>query len=702
MNRYPSIYVACKALFVYVMYLLTDQLKQLYYQAKHDLGSEVLHLLKVLIFGPPGAGKSSLLKVLLGGDPDPVRHSTGVCDRKLVQCTIAVTFAGNTSQSIWKELHLENEVQRLQMKIMEKLANKSMALTDTVHHSSHLQIEDDFFRPSTEPTNQHSTMINQNQFDIKHTSALIACYDSGGQPEFFDVMPALTTIPTGYVMVFDMSKSLLTKNVEFYREGKKCPVGDTAPHYTNAELMKTALANIWSSPSSVSTEKISSRLSRFGQLLVVGTHLDKCGSTSEEQDDKVVEIEKILAKDIINIPQTSTLKIVERKNKSLVHPISNIMKKNRAEAAQEIRTAIENMSECEKTSKDIPINWLLFQLEIRRNEKHYITHSRCIDIAIKCYIKEEDVDTILMFFHELGVLLHYRNTPALRHVVFCNPQWLFDKLTKLIEVKYDPPHDIAKHNKIKIGTFDKEFLNAMYTEDFISNDVFNYEHLCELFVSLNIMAVLPGEINKYFMPALLNPAPDKIDLSIYGKKIYDTLIIKFENGYIPRGVFCCLVVECMRNAIGWSVLHGEAAYKDLIIFQISTDLDLYVFLQDKIDSITLKMFHKSKIPLQMSPDALYKTVHKSLTSVCKQLKINNNFSLGFSCKHSSCNGFGYIQHHPLLQEISVCERCNHRSQLQDDQMIWFSSLTQKVHVWEFYSTILVIKLNSSGKDCMLA
>ena len=658
---------------------LTDHLKQLYYQAKHDLGSEVLQLLKVLIFGPPGAGKSSMLKVLLGNDPDSVRHSTGVCERKLVQCTIAVAFAGNKSQSVWKELLLENEVQRLKSKIEEKVASKQMSLTaaDSDHHGSHLQIEDDFFKLSTKPTDQLPPVISEVQFDIKHTSALIACYDSGGQPEFFDVMPALTTIPTGYVMVFDMSKSLLTKAVEFYRGGKKCPVDNTA-HHTNAELMKTALANIWSSSASLIPENIASRLPRFTQLLVVGTHLDKCGSTNEEQDDKVAEIEKVLAKDVLNVPKTSSLKIVERENKCLIHPISNITKKGRAEISQEIRTAIENMSEYDKTSEDIPINWLLFQLEIRRTEKYYIARSRCVEIATRCYIKEEDVDSILMYFHELGVLLHYRNISAIQHVVFCSPQWLFDKLTKLIEVKYDPPHDIKKHKNIKNGTFDKEFLNGIYSEDFISNDVLNYEHLCELFVSLNIMAVLPGETDKYFMPALLNPVPKYIDASNYGEKIYDTLIVKFENGYVPRGVFCCLVVECMRNAIGWSVLHGETAYKDLIIFQISTDLDLHVFLQDKIDSITFKMYHKSKSPLQMGPDALCNTLHKSLVAVCTQLKINSNFSLGFSCQHPSCNGFSFVQDQSCLQTLSVCEKCNHRSRLQDDQAIWLSSLTQKV------------------------
>ena len=51
-------------------FLVLNTFEKLYYQAKHNLGSEKLQLLKLLIFGPPGAGKSSLLKVLLSDDPD--------------------------------------------------------------------------------------------------------------------------------------------------------------------------------------------------------------------------------------------------------------------------------------------------------------------------------------------------------------------------------------------------------------------------------------------------------------------------------------------------------------------------------------------------------------------------------------------------------------------------------------------------------
>ena len=659
-----------------------DSFKQLYYQAKHDLGSEKLQLLKLLIFGPPGAGKSSLLKVLLGEDPDAIRNSTGVCDRKLVQCRIAVAITGHGSTSVWVKIKFDDEIRRLKEKINQKLAERR-TLSENVshnpnHRSTNLKIEDEYFfsQRIQSGNSQNLAFIEV----VKQTNALIACYDSGGQPEFFDVMPALTTSPTGYVMVFDMSKDIMTKTIEFYRKGKKCLTENTA-HYTNAELMKTALANIQSSASSITSKVGATRVSEFGHLLVVGTHLDKCGDNKEEQDHRVLQIEQTMEDDILRIPMDSTLYITERNHKStkLVHPISNTVKDGRKDVAQEIRTAIENMSEIGRTSEDIPISWLLFQLEIRHNEKYYISHQRCIKIAEDCYIKKEDVNDILKYFHELGILLYYSHIPALQHVVFCDPQWLFDKLTKLIELKYDPPREIKQ--KLFKGIFSKNMLSKVYRPDFAPNDILSYEHLLELFVSLNIMAILPDETDQYFMPALLNPAPGDIDECLercYGNKIYDSLFIKFDKRYFPRGVFCCLVAECMKNhATGWSIQYNKAVYKDLIIFQISNNQ--FIFLRDKIDSIAVEMYHRSDMILSTNADIVCEKLYNSLQTVCKKMQIKDDFKIGFACRcklidGTLCNGFAGVKNRLPFHTELRCEKCNEEQKMEREQVCWLISV----------------------------
>jgi len=682
---------------------LIDRLKQLYYQTKHNFGSQKLQLLKLLIFGPPGAGKSSLLQVLLGGDPDPERNSTGLCDRKLVQCRIAVFSDG--CKSVWSKVNLENEIQKLRFNIEEKLYLKSVSshnihhndYIDPVHNATHLKIEEGILDTIGKPTDDNGSS-SEAMPDFRISDGLIACYDCGGQPEFFDVMPALVTAPTGYLMVFDMSKSMNSKNVEFYKKGRRYQTVN-AVHYTDAELLKTALSNMQCCDKFAYDERLASKLSRVGRLLIVGTHLDKCGDTKEDKHERVWQIEKIMEDDILESFKVLTPEVVQRQDGTLIYPISNVVLKgsddecneklHRSEISQEIRTAIETMSINKNISTEIPISWLLFQLEIRCNEKYYIERSRCVGIAKQCFIKEEDVDTVLMYFHELGVLLHYRNIPSLRHIVFCDPQWLFDKLTKLIEVKYNPPREMKQ--KISEGVFDKVCLCKIYCNDFVSNDVLTYEHLLKLFVSLNIMAILPDETlsnngDQYFMPALLNPVPKDLDVSLqkyYGAKIYDTLIVKLENGYFPRGVFCFLVVQCMKCDNGWHIKR-KTIYKNLIIFQICSDH--YVFLIDQIDAIAIEIHGNGDKPLVTSPDIVYDTIYTTLQKVCRMLKINGNFKVGFLCKSilingTCCNGFTCIKNQLPFNVKCICENCNEEQLLEDDQLVWlisFKFLKEKV------------------------
>lgn len=272
----------------------------MYYQAKHDLGSEKLQLHKLLIFGPPGAGKSSLLNVLLGDEPDTERNSTGVLNRKLVQYKVAITASPKRGlKPPWLIVKIEDEVQRLRSKIKKKLTSATFVPPCNIcdEQKPRLKVEDAIFSksahcPTTNPdkTGSHSTTQEQ----LEQTTALIACYDSGGQPEFFDVMPALTTAPTGYVMVFDMSGNLHTKSVEYYKNNNKF---SSENYYTSAELMKTALANIQSYTKTYDTicgQNIAVKFSNFGQLLVVGTHLDMCGDTEEEKTEQLLKAEKYI------------------------------------------------------------------------------------------------------------------------------------------------------------------------------------------------------------------------------------------------------------------------------------------------------------------------------------------------------------------------------------------------------------------------
>ena len=223
---------------------------QKYLKAKHDLGSEELKLLKILFFGPPGAGKSTLLSVLLDQDIQLYRESTGVLDRKLVQFKVAVQRNVEKALSQWKIVSISEEILRLRCTIEEKLEKHTLEHSNRLFpdSQSRMKIEEELAKindvvPASE--NQHQTPSFQQKYITSNT--LMACYDSGGQPEFFDVMPAFISATTGNIMIFDMSKDLHSPlDPEFYKKGQHWRSSEAKTHYTGAQLLKTALANIQS------------------------------------------------------------------------------------------------------------------------------------------------------------------------------------------------------------------------------------------------------------------------------------------------------------------------------------------------------------------------------------------------------------------------------------------------------------------------
>ena len=653
---------------------------QKYLKAKSDLGTENLKLLKVLFFGPPGAGKSTLLSVLLNQDIRVLRESTGMLDQKLVQFKVVVQKHAKSSISQWKTIDINEEILRLRytiVKVIEMRDSQNLDLSTglTTALKPNMRIDEKLRSVAVDLKSHRKDQTSSFQQSFATSNSLIACYDSGGQPEFFDVMPAFVTATTGNIMIFDMSKDLHLKvDPDFFKNGQRLSPSDAETHYTGAQLLKTALANIQSYATQYSSYSTISRHSRSNQLLVVGTHLDVIGNTEEEVCQALQRVEAIICDDVLHDSSGITkIKRSKKKYTNIIHPIANKSHKhnsetvkNKEEAAQEIRTAIESMCENHGVNNEIPISWLLFQYEIKLHEGPCILRSDCDKIAEQSYIDKKDVDDILFFFHELGILLYYKDVKNLKRVVFSDPQWLFTQLTKLIELKYCASFETKR--SIRKGIFKKEFLDEIYGEEFDAKDVLQYEDIFNIFVHLNIMARLSDATEEYFMPALLDPNPNISMKEAFGDEICSTLYIKFKDGFFPRGVFCCLIALSIQKIKNWK-LQLNATYKDLVVFQIEKNKE-YLVLSDKIHFISAKIHHKEKLP-QNQYHVICHTLYKNLKEVCDAIHLDGDFKFGFLCENSKEHFASVEMQYPCCPETLSCSDCQHTMIMTYDQLVWF-------------------------------
>ena len=662
---------------MHTCFLLLGNFKELYSQAINNLGSEELHLCKVVFFGPPGVGKSSLCRVLVKL-PHSKRDSTGVFDLKLVQFKVEVTKDDIEQKSVWNIVTLEKEIERLRHVIERKLNKQKHPTEKQPAHKNEVSLESTSL-PNVEKDKNIHKMICQKVPDSltrkkKYITSniIIALYDSGGQPEFFDVIPLLHTLPTGNVMVFNMNEPLEAKiKPELYEKGHLVSTGKQT-HYTNAELMKTALASIESC-----VTKQASSLSN--NVLVVGTHLDAYISRKDNIEESLIQIDDKLNKTVFN---DSTRKMIvyykrEGKQDRIVHPISNTEdSKEQNEVAQKIRTAIEVLSDSANTKTEIPNSWLLFQYQIRLLGKPCITLSNCRKIAEKiCYI-EEDVRVVLRYFHDLGILLYYKELDS---VVFCDPQWLFEQLSKIIKAKYNTSYKSDVENGIVSKTFMAKNVFSSLADD--TGDIIKLDDLLKLFASLNIMVKLPDEWSedeRLFMPALLDPAPQNLSLDL-GKKCYDTMYVMYKGSLFPRGMFCCIVTLTQHQGKFTIIENNDYMYKNLIVFQ--DENENYLILSDMLNYMTIDVYQKEVQSQHNLLQGIHCELLQTLKKVCKQMKLNYQFEFGFACQKEACQEKYSTESTTAIASVELelnfcpkvmrCKSCKKYVPLSYNQLLWF-------------------------------
>ena len=381
-------------------------------------------------------------------------------------------------------------------------------------------------------------------------------------------------------------------------------------------------------------------------LCFVGTHHDKVTQETVDGINKKLEklIECLEPNDNIHIFNVGTI----------LFAVDNTIAGKDASPesiANKIRLTVKKMVE-KKAVYEVPITWILLELEIRRRckkqKRSYLPITEVLEIYSNIISEhhgtadiELEVKAALQFHHTFGVLLYFHDVPGMNDYVISNPQWLFANLTNLVCCSFD--QTIVDHGDIKRlksqGILSKSLIKEINTDSLGGIDI---EHFFKLLQHLKIVTPFPQpDSSDYLMLSILDSYKDEKSsiLDSLPPPTIGELLIQFKSGTLPRGIFCCLVVHLIQTkskdwALQPTLNDQRCVYENLVVFCIQFS-GHYLVLFDKVTHLEIQLRSSSE---EKDREAIYYEIQQCITKALKEVCscALDDLQYGFYCNNPGC------------------------------------------------------------------
>ena len=383
--------------------------------------------------------------------------------------------------------------------------------------------------------------------------------DSGGQPQFQEVMPVFLNGASDFVYVFKVHESMNDRPMIAYFDDSGELVCEPHPSFhTNEESLKQCTRTVHSIRSFTAKNKDIPP----PRMLLLATHRDMV--VEESLPGVLDSLHKRLRK--ILLPHfREQIVFCDETMKDFIFTI-NAKKpepKDR-KCADAIRRCLSGKKEGSKTVK-VPLRWHALHQKLKQIiaglRKNVLTREQCRRAAESLGIDDESCEEALNFFNGLNMLFYF---PAiLPHLVFLEPQVVLDKVTELVEANY---HMSQGKKGQQPSPKQVEWLKfrdyAQVTEKFLSEFEAHYEppiftpkELIQLLKGLLVFAELSDGV--WFMPCLLKLV-STVDIELYRISQLGALALHFPDSGPLMGMFCCTVAYLLSldntQPCPWKVL----------------------------------------------------------------------------------------------------------------------------------------------------
>lgn len=193
-------------------------------------------------------------------------------------------------------------------------------------------------------------------------------------------------------------------------------------------------------------------------------------------------------------------------------------------------TLAEIASNLPHIGNPLPKVWVDIRIELEKLKLegiNYISESEYLEICKKHYRKEESALFLSEYFHDLGVLLHFKDDIDLRDMVVLNHEWITSGVYKIL----DDRNVIEQH-----GKFTLDDIKRIWSGDDYKNKV---RELLSLMKNKKFDLCFELDNGEYLVPRLL--PVDEIDH--HWKTSPRHLKFEFRYKFMPKGILTRLIVK---------------------------------------------------------------------------------------------------------------------------------------------------------------
>ena len=683
-----------------------------------------------LIHGPGGVGKSSLISMFLGDQRDLIRVSTAVAEEPLQVCPIREVSTSMFTAD-WERVDYDRLPRMVAHTSHQLLVNKGDPTVEKPKKKGkevNVQGEDSrgkslasresqaFLSKSTKKKNRAfkllsklatifqkpppslTTTLGEDPYNISGLFATfqeeihdlmresrevhdfllaytIHLLDSGGQPQFHELVAILLRGITGIVSVVKLSEYLAGHGkVAFFKEGI-CAHDPYQSYYTNEQVIRHDLQAIQS-------EACRTGIEEMPNLAFVGTFLDEqdaCPETPDQKDERLhAIITEILPEEMQQCIITNGGQVTFRVN-------ARTPGRQDYEMARRLREAL--MSRSRVKPKNLPLKWYAYKVFLRklmqRLGRQILSLQECEFIAHKLGFDPPSLKAALNYLRQLHIISFYEVLPD---VIFGSSQVILDKITELVTYslelrKGDCAVGGAERKFLQQGIISLELLKSQALSRHYTGDLFRAEDMLKVFVSRLILSEVG--LGQYLVPCVLGVSNIYPSTPIAKGNVRSSFILRFSKKSPMCGLYCCTTSSLMSDA-GWKLLteSGKVVQvaRNSITFEMPLGFPGQLTFRDPLSSYLevivvlpaiIAAEHSAKLYHEIR-SAFFTTVRKAMETLHYEVRTPE---LSFLCPEQSsrCSTRPHVATVDITHSFLKCSRNpgNVCHSLTPEQKMWF-------------------------------